>query len=216
MSRVSPIAVAESLACHRVGRLLREQVRGPERLNTGDLQAEALQSKVWACRMAFGPSASRGRRQAVRQQYSQPAHARSGRAFRAHDSANRFYDATVDVFAPCALSAIINDETFPLEGKNRRGFSQQSAGGTPAWRRTEGRNILYAPDYAINAAGSSIFPTNTAAPPTGKQPIVMSTVSSARCRRSSNARAGSIFQRTQRRITLLKTASARSKPPESP
>ena len=28
-------------------------------------------------------------------------------------SANRFYDATVDVFAPCALSAIINDETLP-------------------------------------------------------------------------------------------------------
>ena len=117
--------------------------------------AEALQSKVWACRMAFGPSASRGRRQAVRQQYSQPAHARSGRAFPRHtDSGQSILRRNGRCVRPLCLSAIINDETLPrLKAKIVAGSANNQLAEHQHGDELRARNILYAPDYAINAGG---------------------------------------------------------------
>ncbi|MEC8777025.1 MAG: hypothetical protein VXX79_19530, partial [Pseudomonadota bacterium] len=68
--------------------------------------------------------------------------------------ANRFYDATVDVFAPCALSAIINDETLPrLKAKIVAGSANNQLAEHQHGDELRARNILYAPDYAINAGG---------------------------------------------------------------
>ena len=64
------------------------------------------------------------------------------------------YDADVDVFAPCALGATLNHETI---GRLRAKVVAGSANNQLA-RREDGlalaeRDILYAPDYAINAGG---------------------------------------------------------------
>ncbi|MFQ5955799.1 MAG: Glu/Leu/Phe/Val dehydrogenase dimerization domain-containing protein [Kiloniellales bacterium] len=64
------------------------------------------------------------------------------------------YGAQVDVFAPCALGAIINDETVPrlkaaiVAGSANNQLAEDRHG--EALRR---RRILYAPDYVINAGG---------------------------------------------------------------
>jgi leucine dehydrogenase len=68
--------------------------------------------------------------------------------------ANAIYDVDCDIFSPCALGAILNDDTIPrlrckvVAGaannqlaEDRHGFSLMS------------RGIAYAPDYAINAGG---------------------------------------------------------------
>lgn len=61
----------------------------------------------------------------------------------------------VDVFSPCALGAIINDETLPrfrckviAGGANNQLADEQKHG-----RMLVERGILYAPDYVINAGG---------------------------------------------------------------
>ena len=59
-----------------------------------------------------------------------------------------------DVFAPCALGAIINDETLP----NLRCKVVAGAANNPLLDRKHGqlldeRGILYAPDFVINAGG---------------------------------------------------------------
>lgn len=59
-----------------------------------------------------------------------------------------------DVFAPCALGAVINDETIP---KLRCGIIAGSANNILAEDRhaeaLRERGILYAPDYVVNAGG---------------------------------------------------------------
>lgn len=68
---------------------------------------------------------------------------------------NEIHAADVDVFAPCALGAILNDETIP-ELK-----AQVVAGGANNQLAVESRHgsmlrergVLYAPDYVINAGG---------------------------------------------------------------
>ncbi len=64
------------------------------------------------------------------------------------------YDAQVDVFAPCALGAILNDETIarlraPVVAGSANNQLAEPRHGI-ALRR---RGILYAPDYVINAGG---------------------------------------------------------------
>ncbi|HXG01007.1 MAG TPA: amino acid dehydrogenase, partial [Bacteroidota bacterium] len=68
---------------------------------------------------------------------------------------DRIYDVDADVFCPCALGAIINDETIPrlkvkiiAGGANNQLADEQKHG-----RMLMERGILYAPDYAINAGG---------------------------------------------------------------
>ncbi|MGP1394787.1 MAG: Glu/Leu/Phe/Val family dehydrogenase [Inquilinaceae bacterium] len=63
-------------------------------------------------------------------------------------------EAEADVFAPCALGAVIDDDTLPrlkagiIAGSANNQLAEDRHG--EALRR---RGILYAPDYAINAGG---------------------------------------------------------------
>jgi len=69
-------------------------------------------------------------------------------------AAERIYEVECDIFAPCALGAIINDETIP---KLRCAIVAGSANNQLAEARhgdeLKRRGILYAPDYVINAGG---------------------------------------------------------------
>lgn len=62
--------------------------------------------------------------------------------------------ADVDVFAPCALGAVINDQTLPLlqarivAGSANNQLAEDRHGDVLA-----DRGVLYAPDYVINAGG---------------------------------------------------------------
>jgi leucine dehydrogenase len=64
------------------------------------------------------------------------------------------YRQQADVFAPCALGGIINDETIPqfkveiIAGGANNQFLEERHGD-----ELERRRILYAPDYAANAGG---------------------------------------------------------------
>ncbi len=64
------------------------------------------------------------------------------------------YDVEADVFAPCALGGVINDETIP---RLRVDIVAGGANNQLRERRHEGelreRGILYAPDYVGNAGG---------------------------------------------------------------
>lgn len=69
-------------------------------------------------------------------------------------SAEEIYSVDCDIFAPCALGAILNDHTIPLL---KTKIVAGSANNQLAERRHDKmmweRGILYAPDYAINAGG---------------------------------------------------------------
>jgi leucine dehydrogenase len=67
----------------------------------------------------------------------------------------KIYDCDADVFCPCALGAILNDKTIPrlkamivAGGANNQLAEEEKHG-----RMLIKRDILYAPDYAINAGG---------------------------------------------------------------
>ncbi|HSR53458.1 MAG TPA: Glu/Leu/Phe/Val dehydrogenase [Acidobacteriota bacterium] len=65
------------------------------------------------------------------------------------------YSQEVDVFSPCALGAVVNDETLP---KLRCSIIAGAANNQLAIEKVHGpklakRGILYAPDYVINAGG---------------------------------------------------------------
>ncbi len=64
------------------------------------------------------------------------------------------YDAEVDVFAPCALGAVINDETIPrLKATIVAGSANNQLAEERHGLVLGERGILYAPDYVINAGG---------------------------------------------------------------
>ena len=67
---------------------------------------------------------------------------------------DRLIEVEADVFAPCALGAVINDETVP---RLRAGIVAGAANNQLAAPRhgdaLAARGILYAPDYVINAGG---------------------------------------------------------------
>jgi leucine dehydrogenase len=64
------------------------------------------------------------------------------------------YDADVDIFAPCALGAVINDDTLPRLKAGIVAGSANNQLATPAHGiALKQRGILYAPDYVINAGG---------------------------------------------------------------
>lgn len=64
------------------------------------------------------------------------------------------YDAEADVFAPCAMGAVLNDATIPrlnvavVAGSANNQLARAFHGET-----LKRRGVLYAPDYAINAGG---------------------------------------------------------------
>lgn len=65
------------------------------------------------------------------------------------------YDLDVDVFAPCALGATVNEKTIPrlkcsiVAGGANNVLADAHRDGMELMRR----NVLYAPDYVINAGG---------------------------------------------------------------
>ncbi len=64
------------------------------------------------------------------------------------------YEVESDVFAPCALGAVINDETVPrLNTKIIGGAANNQLAEIRHGDLLHRRGILYAPDYAINAGG---------------------------------------------------------------
>ncbi len=64
------------------------------------------------------------------------------------------YDVEADVFAPCALGAIINDDTIPrFRFDIVAGAANNQLAGPQHHRQLQEKGILYAPDYVINAGG---------------------------------------------------------------
>ncbi|MBW3533960.1 MAG: leucine dehydrogenase [Gemmatimonadetes bacterium] len=65
------------------------------------------------------------------------------------------YDVEADIFAPCALGAVINDETLPRLRVDiiAGAANNQLADSDRHARAVQEKGILYAPDYVINAGG---------------------------------------------------------------
>ncbi len=68
---------------------------------------------------------------------------------------NEIHAAECDVFAPCALGAVINDDTIPqLKCQIVCGSANNILGSEEKHSRAlEEKGILYAPDYVVNAGG---------------------------------------------------------------
>ena len=67
---------------------------------------------------------------------------------------NDIYGVECDIFAPCALGAIINDETIPqLKAKVIAGAANNQLKETRHGDAIHEMGIVYAPDYVINAGG---------------------------------------------------------------
>lgn len=64
------------------------------------------------------------------------------------------YGAKADIFAPCAMGAILNDETLPqLQAEIVGGAANNQLALDRHGDQLKARGILYAPDFVINAGG---------------------------------------------------------------
>jgi len=77
------------------------------------------------------------------------------REFDAHaETTDNIYAAQADIFAPCALGGILNDQTIPrLRAQVVAGAANNQLLEPRHGELLEQRGILYAPDYAANAGG---------------------------------------------------------------
>jgi leucine dehydrogenase len=67
---------------------------------------------------------------------------------------NDIYSVECDIFAPCALGAVINDETIPqIKAKVIAGAANNQLKDTAHGDTIHEMGIVYAPDYVINAGG---------------------------------------------------------------
>lgn len=67
---------------------------------------------------------------------------------------NEIYGVECDIFAPCALGAVINDQTIPqLKAKVIAGSANNQLRDTTHGDIIHEMGIVYAPDYVINAGG---------------------------------------------------------------
>ena len=67
---------------------------------------------------------------------------------------DEIYAVEADIFAPCALGGILNDETIPqLKVEIVSGAANNQLLDARHGEALAARNILYAPDYAANAGG---------------------------------------------------------------
>ena len=67
---------------------------------------------------------------------------------------DEIYQTPCDIFAPCAMGAIINDETVNrLQCKIIAGSANNQLEKTEHGKMLTERGILYAPDYVVNAGG---------------------------------------------------------------
>src|SRR5690606_17889736 len=63
-------------------------------------------------------------------------------------------DVQADIFAPCALGGILNDESIPrLKVSVVAGAANNQLAESRNGAEIEARGILYAPDYVINGGG---------------------------------------------------------------
>ena len=69
------------------------------------------------------------------------------------------YGVKADIFAPCALGAVLNDDTLPLLTAPiiAGGANNQLADEERHGQLLRDRGVLYAPDYVINAGGMIQF-----------------------------------------------------------
>ena len=64
------------------------------------------------------------------------------------------YDVEADIFAPCALGAVVNDDTLDRFNFDIvAGAANNQLAGSQHGDALEQKGILYAPDYVINAGG---------------------------------------------------------------
>ncbi len=69
-------------------------------------------------------------------------------------STDAIYDTKADIFAPCALGAIINDDTIKrLKVEIVAGGANNQLAEPRHGVELEKKGILYAPDYVINGGG---------------------------------------------------------------
>jgi leucine dehydrogenase len=69
-------------------------------------------------------------------------------------SPNDIHKVEADVFAPCALGAILNDKSIPeLSAGIVAGSANNQLAGPQHGEALRKRGVLYAPDYVINAGG---------------------------------------------------------------
>ncbi|BED89571.1 leucine dehydrogenase [Pseudoalteromonas sp. MM1] len=67
---------------------------------------------------------------------------------------DEIYDLDVDVYAPCALGATVNDETIPrLKATIIAGCANNQLAQSRHGEVIREKGVLYAPDYVINAGG---------------------------------------------------------------
>lgn len=68
------------------------------------------------------------------------------------------YGTACDIFAPCAIGAVINTETIPtLQCRIVCGSANNQLGTVEDADRLQSRGILYAPDFVANAGGAIAF-----------------------------------------------------------
>lgn len=68
------------------------------------------------------------------------------------------FDAECDVFAPCAVGAVLNPDTIPrLRCRVVAGSANNQLESASDADRLHERGILYAPDYVVNAGGAIAF-----------------------------------------------------------
>ena len=67
---------------------------------------------------------------------------------------DEIYDVPMDIYAPCALGATINDDTIPqLKARIVAGCANNQLKESRHGEVLRQKGILYAPDYVINAGG---------------------------------------------------------------
>lgn len=68
------------------------------------------------------------------------------------------YETECDVFAPCAVGAVLDAETIPLlRCRVVAGSANNQLASEADAERLHARDILYAPDYVVNAGGAIAF-----------------------------------------------------------
>lgn len=73
--------------------------------------------------------------------------------------ADAAYDTACDVFAPCAVGAVLNAETIPrFHCRIVAGSANNQLGTEADADRLQQRGIWYAPDYVVNAGGAIALP----------------------------------------------------------
>ncbi|PQP35591.1 amino acid dehydrogenase [Desulfobacteraceae bacterium SEEP-SAG9] len=67
---------------------------------------------------------------------------------------HKIYTQDVDIFSPCAMGGILNDDTIPqLKASIVAGAANNQLAEARHGRLIHNKGILYAPDYVINAGG---------------------------------------------------------------